>query len=426
MAKGIKSVTKAVKKVASVALPVIGTAVGGPVGGAIGNFAGSAIAGKDSLLTGKGSEGNIFSTLGNIGTAFAGNALGSSGMLNFGGQGIVPSSGGSQFGGGFDFGNGQSIIPSSGGGSSFGLGSIANSLGLGGAYNGSMLQNILPSLGGSNGIGNSLTSLLGGGQGGGQGFMPNSGGGGLSLQDLLIGGGTLGAGIYAANTAQDAAKQQAASIDQALKAIQQGYDTSRGDLTSAQNDANGLYEKSATYQQPFYDQGTKSLAEIARLQGLDGRQAQQDAYGRFNVSPDYQFRFDQGNRAIQGGAAARGGLYSGRSLKDLTDYGQGQASQEYGNYYNRLNNTANMGQQAGNSLAQVAQARAQNRTGTAANLGNLAQNYFGNQADLLRTRGDAIASGKVGAANNYQQLVGNLAQYATAADPNRLYKMGAQ
>lgn len=41
---------------------------------------------------------------------------------------------------------------------------------------------------------------------------------------------------------------------------------------------------------------------------------------------------------MEGSAAARGGLFSGATGRALQDYGQGLASQEYGNAYNRFAN----------------------------------------------------------------------------------------
>jgi uncharacterized protein YukE len=50
----------------------------------------------------------------------------------------------------------------------------------------------------------------------------------------------------------------------------------------------------------------------------------------------YKFRFNQGQQALERSAAAKGMLNSGNTLSALADYGQGQASQEYDNEFNRL------------------------------------------------------------------------------------------
>ena len=55
----------------------------------------------------------------------------------------------------------------------------------------------------------------------------------------------------------------------------------------------------------------------------------------FEADPGYAFRLKEGMRGLENSAAARGLLSSGSTLKGITDYGQGMASQEYGNAYNR-------------------------------------------------------------------------------------------
>jgi hypothetical protein len=54
-----------------------------------------------------------------------------------------------------------------------------------------------------------------------------------------------------------------------------------------------------------------------------------------NDDPGYQFRLEQGMKALNAQSAAKGGLMSGGALKAAQRYGQGLASQEYGAAYNR-------------------------------------------------------------------------------------------
>ena len=53
------------------------------------------------------------------------------------------------------------------------------------------------------------------------------------------------------------------------------------------------------------------------------------------ADPGYQFRLKQGEKSIQRSNAAKGLLQSGKTLKDLSSFSQGLASQEYGDAYNR-------------------------------------------------------------------------------------------
>jgi len=58
--------------------------------------------------------------------------------------------------------------------------------------------------------------------------------------------------------------------------------------------------------------------------------------GQFSTSdPSYQWRLDQGQKAVERSAAARGLLQSGNAAIELQQYGQGMASQEYGAQFNR-------------------------------------------------------------------------------------------
>jgi hypothetical protein len=59
-------------------------------------------------------------------------------------------------------------------------------------------------------------------------------------------------------------------------------------------------------------------------------------FSRFFTSPDYQWRLDQQNKAIERSAAASGGLFSGATGVALARESGNIASQEYGNYFERL------------------------------------------------------------------------------------------
>lgn len=59
---------------------------------------------------------------------------------------------------------------------------------------------------------------------------------------------------------------------------------------------------------------------------------------QFQASPGYNFRMQEGVDALDRSAAARGGLFSGRQGKALTDFAGNLASAEYGNWYNRRAN----------------------------------------------------------------------------------------
>ena len=192
-----------------------------------------------------------------------------------------------------------------------------------------------------------------------------------------------------AKAAQNAAAQQAAAAEKASQIQKDMFEQVRSDLN------------------PYRTAGSNALAQLMGGMGQDGQfmktYSGQDIYD----DPSYQFRVNQGNNAIQGSAAAQGGLLSGATLKALQNYGQESASQEYQNAYNRFNadqtnqynrlsNLVGIGQnaaaQTGNAGTQTAQAIASNTmqgansqaAGTIA-AGNSVANGFGSLLGLAGT-----------------------------------------
>lgn len=160
-----------------------------------------------------------------------------------------------------------------------------------------------------------------------------------------------------AKAASSAAKAQVAATKEASRIQKEMYDQTRNDLM------------------PYADAGKTSLSQLMGQMGPDGYFSQTYAGQDIYNDPSYQFRLQQGQDTIQSGAAARGGLLSGATLKALQGYGQDMASQEYQNAYNRFNadqtnqynrlsNLVGIGQNAsaqqGNFGAQTAQAIANN------------------------------------------------------------------
>ncbi|MEB3202535.1 MAG: hypothetical protein VKK05_06955 [Synechococcus sp.] len=94
---------------------------------------------------------------------------------------------------------------------------------------------------------------------------------------------------------------------------------------------------------PYLQGGQTSQNELMRLLGIGGdastagygSMAQPFGMAQFQADPGYQFRMDEGMKALERSAAARGGLLSGGFLRGATRYGQGVAAQEYQNAFNR-------------------------------------------------------------------------------------------
>jgi len=75
---------------------------------------------------------------------------------------------------------------------------------------------------------------------------------------------------------------------------------------------------------------------------------------QFQTDPGYQFRVEEGQRALDRGASARGGLLSGGMARKAIRYGQDYASAEYSNVYNRISNIAGLGQTANQASGNAA------------------------------------------------------------------------
>ena len=162
-----------------------------------------------------------------------------------------------------------------------------------------------------------------------------------------------------------------AGADNAAQANREGAASARADAQYAANRAEGATSA-------WSSTGRAALSEIAQLLGLgkvvagdpisgsgtgrdipqyaldqsgDRVAGQTDAFGRFKTDPGYQFRMDEGQRALERGAAARGGLLSGRTIKATQKYGQDYASGEYKNYLDRLAALAGAGVSAAGTSA---------------------------------------------------------------------------
>ena len=142
--------------------------------------------------------------------------------------------------------------------------------------------------------------------------------------------------------------------------------------------AERVYEEQKGMFQPYYQAGTNALGALQYELGMGD---QPEGYQGFRATPGYQFRFGEGQRAIDTSAAARGQLFSGNTLRALTQYGQGVGSAEYGNYMNRLSGLTGAGQSAAGQQAAAGGA-------------------YGQQAgQAFGAMGNAAAAGAIGGAN---------------------------
>jgi hypothetical protein len=194
----------------------------------------------------------------------------------------------------------------------------------------------------------------------------------LPVSAAIVGGlgavGGIGSAIIGSNAAQSAAQTQAAAAEQ------------------AQQTQLSMFNTAQAAEAPYNQVGQGATQTLAGLYGINGSGAGTGtptaaSLNAFTQSPDYAFALQQGTQAMQRSAAAGGTLISGGQLKAGQEFGQGLASQQYGNYYNRLLSLSQLGQSA------------------AAGISNSAITAGANIGNSEMAQGQATASGTVGSAN---------------------------
>ena len=212
----------------------------------------------------------------------------------------------------------------------------------------------------------------------------------IALAAGIMGGAQLVGGLFGAKATKDAANAQAAAQRDAMAAQQ------------------AMFERQVQLQEPFRQAGLTAQNRLMTLLGL-GPDTTAAEYGMaarpfdmqaFEQDPGYAFRMQEGMRALERSAAARGGLLSGNALRGITRFGQDLASQEYGNAFNRfqierqarlnpLQSLMGGGQTAANVLTGAAGSYGQQAGEGMTSLGNIrASQYMG--------RANAMAGGLQG------------------------------
>lgn len=244
----------------------------------------------------------------------------------------------------------------------------------------------------------------------------------MGVAAAIAGAAVVGAGatIYAGNKAAGAAKDAANQSANTEKYI---YDTTRSDYAPYRAvGVNALGQLARLYGVPTEDRTatpvTPTTGVIGNygggLGGIAGRfgemirgginnatpppaqrpatpAAPTDRFGGFTASPSYQWRLDQGLKAIERRASANGSRYSGATLKAMDRYAGGEASQEFDTYANRLASLAGVGQTATGAVAQAG------------------QQYAGGVSNAYQQAGAARASAYQNTGNAINQGVQNLA-----------------
>ena len=175
-----------------------------------------------------------------------------------------------------------------------------------------------------------------------------------------------------------------------------------------------MFNRQVELQEPFRQAGVNALPEL-----IEASRYTPFGMEQLQAHPGYGLRLKEGLRALENSAAARGGLLSGNAMRGITRFGQGLASDEYTNAFNRyqaeraarlnpLQSLVGMGQSNAATMAQQAGQYGQNLAQGAATMGNIRASGYIGQANAL--------TGALGQGLNYyqnQQYLDKLPSYPT-------------
>lgn len=291
----------------------------------------------------------------------------------------------------------------------------------------------------------------------------------IALAAGLGAAGSLGSAALASRGAQNAANTQKASGDAAIDLQREIFNRQQGNLDpyrytgqmglNTMNFGMGpggvfgnLYTDQPGALQPYGERDPNAFRPYGEINPgayrpygeIDPTSMRAPTMEDITIDPGFQFRLGQGVSAVENSAAGKGLLKSGKTLKDITRFGQELASNEYGNAFQRFQ------QDRGNRFGIYSGDRGQrfdmfqgdttnrfnrdqtdrgnrfnmattdlnnlfNRTNVLANLGmgatsdaNLSAGQFGQQAgETMMGIGNAQAAGQVGSANAWAGAAGN-------------------
>lgn len=184
----------------------------------------------------------------------------------------------------------------------------------------------------------------------------------------VIGSAVVGAGASAYGSSK-AAKASKKGQDQAVAEQRRQYDQTRADYA------------------PWRAAGESALARLTN-------EMKAGATTAYTKSPSYDFRLSEGVKAAERSAAARGRLGSGATMKAVQRYGEGLASADYGDWWNRNAGLAGIGQQATNATAAAGENMANNVSNAYQAAGNA-------RASAYQGAGNAINQGVSGVLKSY-------------------------
>lgn len=193
----------------------------------------------------------------------------------------------------------------------------------------------------------------------------------------------VGGALIGSNAASKAAKTSAAASDRASDVQRE------------------MFERNVELNAPFREAGVNALNKLVPLTDY-----QNFGMDQFQADPGYAFRMSEGMKALEGSAAARGGLLSGNTLRGIQRYGQDMASQEFQNAFNRYGIERERRLAPLQSLAGVGQTTSQQLGAAGTQFANTMGNIGMNQANVAGNAAMSRASTYGNTANQLAYLGG--------------------
>ena len=180
--------------------------------------------------------------------------------------------------------------------------------------------------------------------------------------------------LFSNDTAEQAAQQRNAGLQQGYDQLSSQYGLGRDALTTGYGKAGDLYNNLLT-------SNTAGANAYGDASGANGAAGYGRATANFQANPGYQFQMDQGQQALNRSHAAAGNLSSGNADADTLKFSQGLADQSYGGYLAGLQPYLGGQQQATAGAANAATGLGGNLNQSFQGQGNAANaNYTGQGA----------------------------------------------
>lgn len=171
------------------------------------------------------------------------------------------------------------------------------------------------------------------------------------------------------------------SAKSAAKGQQKAADAASAAAADSLAEQRRQYDLTRSDNMPWYTAGAGALEQLQKLNAGD--------FSSFKASPDYQYRQDEGARALTARNSALGIQDSGAAQKSALKYAGDLANGEYNNYYNKIAGVAGVGQVAAaanqtanqnfaNSVTNTNQNKASALGSSYTNQGNIWGNYLSN------------------------------------------------